>query len=498
MSNSTRTVRILLTAAEAYPALERGFLAAQSEVWASFAVFDLRTRLMSAEGQAVGRTWFDLLVHTLNRGVALHLCVNAFDPILHPAQHQAAVVQLRLLRAALQAARDGAPLHLQFARHPAQVGGLLRLAMWPRSRRALSAMAARLNALPLPARNLSLREMEGLARHFHQSADGRVRARLLALPRLFPVTHHQKLAVIDRRSLYIGGLDLDSRSGLTQPGDPAAHDVQLLIEGPVVAEAQQHLESFLEVIAQQAPGPKVRRLLRTVSRPWRYNLLHFGPQPWVQELRSAHLVLARRATSFLYLESPSFQDRELALALAEAARRSEALHMILILPALSQAMGPGRGLGVRLAEAMQDRALGLLRKAFGPRLFIGSPLWPEAGEGAPLVHVNAKVSVFDDKSAIVSSANLTRRGLRWNTEAGVYLAAHNDVLELRHRVMAHWLPDSSGDAAYDPQTAVAEWRRLAWGHAAQAAPAPGLLLPHDFARAAALGRKRPIPPADLT
>ncbi len=38
--------------------------------------------------------------------------------------------------------------------------------------------------------------------------------------------------------------------------------------------------------------------------------------------------------------------------------------------------------------------------------------------GAPMIYVHAKVSIFDRSAAIVSSANLNGRSLRWDTEAG--------------------------------------------------------------------------------
>lgn len=62
-------VEILVTAAEAYPALERAFLSARREIVAGFRVFDLKTRLRSAEARAIGPTWFELIIHTLRRGV---------------------------------------------------------------------------------------------------------------------------------------------------------------------------------------------------------------------------------------------------------------------------------------------------------------------------------------------------------------------------------------------------------------------------------------------
>lgn len=518
MSSSTWSVRILLTAAEAFPALERAFLGATREVWASFLVFDLQTRLLSPQGLAIGPTWFDLIVHTLNRGVALNICLGDPDGSVRPAMNGRATRQLRWFSAAAAVARSDARLKVQLARHPAEAGTMIRLCLWPRSIKRLWRTAGWLNSLNPAQRATALRDMAGVAQHLRQRPDATLRVRLLSLPRLFPVVHNQKLAVIDRHLLYIGGLDIETRGNETpdptQAGGQIWHDVQLMIEGPVVTEAQQHLETFVGTIDANVPEPKTRRLLRTMSRPQPFNLWHFGPQPLVSELRSAHQVLARRATTLIYLESRCFRGRDLALTLAEAARRRPDLGMILILPAHADdvAFDGNRGFAARLGAALQARALGILRKAFGARLFVGSAAQPHAigpdGTGAghgrngisarPLIHMNARVSVFDDKAAIVSSADLNPSSLLWNTEAGVYLTAQNDVLELRHRVMAHWLPANSRAEAYGATTAVREWTRIAWSNALKRpADRDGYLLPHDFAVAEAFGRTPPIVPPEL-
>jgi two-component sensor histidine kinase len=76
--------QILITASEAFPAFEREVLRARAEIWASFRIFDPSTRLRSPEARAVGETWWDLVVHTLRRGVAIHLTLADFDPVGRP------------------------------------------------------------------------------------------------------------------------------------------------------------------------------------------------------------------------------------------------------------------------------------------------------------------------------------------------------------------------------------------------------------------------------
>ncbi len=519
MPSSKQSVRILLTASEAYPALERAFLGATTEIWASFLVFDLGTRLRSAEALAIGKTWFDLVVHTLNRGVALHVWISDVDPVARAEMHRAATRQVRMFSAAAAVANPGASLQVRRARHPAETGALVRLAIWPYIMKKLFRTAGWLNGLTPERRKAALRDMDGAAKNLRIRADGTVTPRLWSLPRLFPAVHHQKLAVIDRTLLYIGGLDLDERRYDTpthrRAGDQTWHDVQLMIEGPVVAEAQAHLESFQAVIDGKLAPPRTRRLMRTLSRPRLRSLWHFGPDPVVNELRTAHLILSGRAQSFIYMESQYFRDQSLARALARAAQASPGLQMILILPAAPDdvAFDGKRGLDARFGEALQARALRRLRKGFGARLFVGSPGQPRAAmpdgagdpdtrrdrlHGAPLIYVHAKVSVFDDTSAIVSSANLNGRSLLWDTEAGVYLTNRNDVTELRHRVMSHWLPKDAAPDAFEAATAVRAWSRIAWANAAKRpAERMGYLLPHDFAAAEAFGRHLPILPQEF-
>lgn len=285
------------------------------------------------------------------------------------------------------------------------------------------------------------------------------------------------------------------------------------MQGPVVTEAQVHLERFLDVTAGRAEPPRVRRLLRTLSRPRQRSLFHVGPVSLATELRSAQSVLMHRARRLIYIETQHFRDLGLARELAAEATLNSGLGLILILPgAPDEVAVDGKcGFVVRLGEALQARSIRTLRRAFGARLFVGSPGLPRAViadglnpddlgrdrlHGAEQIHVHSKVSIFDDAAAIVSSANLNGRSFRWDTEAGVYLNTVNDVVDLRQRLMAHWLPRDAGPAAFDPGTAVGEWQRIAQSNVTQRPEArQGFLLPYDHAAAEHFGSREPIVPA---
>lgn len=508
------SIDLYITAAEAYPALERAFLSARSEIVASFLVFDPDTRLRSPEGLAVGQRWFDLIVHCLRRGVRINISLSDFDPIARAAMHRGTWRSLRMLLAAAEVAGPDAQLRVTAARHPAQTGWVPRLLISPMIMARIWRTAGWLNRLPADGRTAALRDMPGVAALMRQRDDGRVRPRLWPLPRLFPGTHHQKIAVFDRRRLYIGGLDLNERryddQTHQQPSDQTWHDVQVLLDGPVAADAVRHLEAFHAVTAGDIPPVATGDVLVTLSRRRRGLAWRFGPKPMVQDILDAHLAAIEQAEGLIYLESQYFRDAQLTSALCRAARQKPGLGLILILPGAPEELAfDGRdGLDSQMGEWHQARCLRRLQRAFGTRLFIGGAAQRRRARSrrkdgrdqlaqAPLIYVHAKVSVFDH-AAIISSANLNGRSMRWDTEAGVRLGNPAVVAEVRHRCMAHWLPTGADSRFFAPDLAVAAWRGLALSNAARKPELrQGFVVPYDLRAAEKFGTPVPFLPAEM-
>lgn len=511
-------VGILVTAGEAYPALERAFLAAEREIVAGFRVFDLKTRLRSPEARAIGATWFDLMIHTLRRGVEVRIVLADFDPVARPRLHRATWRTVRMFWAAAELAGPGAKLVVVPSMHSAAAGIWPRLLFWPVVKSRLGRVASWLRRQVESHRMTALREMPGVERML-VAKDAMPRPRLFQVPPLYPATHHQKLAVFDGRRLYIGGLDLDERFYDTpdhrQPAHETWHDVQLMLDGPVAGDARAHLLGFLDIIlntvppGDPAPDRGGVRFVRTLSRrrgrgAWRF----LSPEPAVAEIEAAHRAAIKGAERLIYIETQYFRDRRLARLLAEEARRKPELRLILILPAAPDdvAFEGSTGLDARLGEFLQAKCLRILRRGFGRRLFVGGAAQPRRTRakgraqlrGAPLVYIHAKVSIFDDAQAIVSSANLNGRSLRWDTEAGVVLTWPEEVVRLRQRLLGHWLPEGAGADFFDPERAV----QACWGLASRNAKLPpdrrrGFLLPYDLKSAEDFGRAFPLLPDEM-
>ncbi|WP_425092154.1 hypothetical protein [Tropicimonas sp. S265A] len=126
----------LFTAEEAFPAFERLWLNAEMRIEGCFRIFDLRTKLRSPEARLIGETWFDLIVHCLDRGVSIDLTISDFDPVVGTEYHRLSWASARQLAAAAELAKHG-NLTYSIALHPARVGSLPRLLLYPKLRQKL-------------------------------------------------------------------------------------------------------------------------------------------------------------------------------------------------------------------------------------------------------------------------------------------------------------------------------------------------------------------------
>lgn len=472
---AVRDLTVLVTAEEAYPEFERAFLSAQTEIWAGFRVFDLMTRLRSPEARELGDRWFDLILATLNRGVAIRLVVSDFDPVAAPDLHRLAWRTHRQIVAVRELAQDGACLQFSVAMHSARTGLLPRMLFFPVVRRKLAELADRWHDMTGAQRDQFIEETPRLREICHEDANGCL-CFPIRLAELYPATHHQKIAVFDRQRVYIGGLDVNERRYDTKhhdrPAERTWHDIQVIATGTVAKAAQAHLETFLDSVAgRSAPSPAAPGFLRTLSRRRVNAPTYISPKPVLREIEERHFDLIRKSRRLIYLETQFLRHKPLARALARQAAEYPELRLIVVLPAAPEdaAFASSRGLHVRFGENQQTRCLARLEAAFGRRrLLIASPVQQRRRESngrdtlkqAPLVYVHSKVSIFDGASAIVSSANLNGRSMRWDTEAGLNLDRPEHVEELQKKVMGHWLPANPGGEFFDPAVAFGHWRCL--------------------------------------
>ncbi len=505
-SDTPDTVKVLLTAQEVYPEMERAFLAAEREISAGYRVFDLATKLRSDEGRAIGVDWFDLIVHVLRRGVKVNFIISDFDAVMAPDLHWHSWKARRAFVAARELAGPEADLTVTNAAHSARVGILPRIVLWPRLLKEIRKTADKLNQMSRDEAESVLECSPGVRLMLRQTKTGEYAARRWPIPTLIPGTHHQKVCVIDRRVAFVGGLDLDERRYDTKRHDRERsetwQDVQLLCTGPIAEDVHTHLEEFLDVVAGVRAPTAEGRLLRTLSRRRKHDWPFLGPKPLVQTIADDHHQLVQRARGLIYLETQFLRDLPLCNRLAHAAHDNSSLSLIVVVPGApeSVAFDGETGSDARFGEFLQAKCVKTLRAAFGERMVICSPVRPKSLDtggrdtlcGSPIIYVHSKVSIFDCDRAIVSSANLNGRSLQWDTEAGVMLSDKDQVSNLRERIFHHWLGKDAGPEFFAADSAVALWAERAQRNA-EVAPDKrrGFLVPYDVRPAEKFGRRLP-------
>ncbi len=270
-------------------------------------------------------------------------------------------------------------------------------------------------------------------------------------------SHHMKMVVLRHRSdpardaAFVGGIDLchSRRDDVAHAGDPQAqqmaavygprppwHDVQAMIQGPAVGDAEtvfrerwedpapltrnpvhrlrdlldgdQHTARPLPPQSADPPscGPHVVQLLRTY--PYRWHGYDFAPRG-ERSIARAHQKVLPRARSLVYIEDQYLWSTEIVAALAVGLRANPGLHLIVVIPRFPDQDGR---LATPLNLVGRADAVSLLRQAGGDRVAVYGL---ENAAGTP-VYVHAKVCLVDDTWAVVGSANVNRRSWTHDSE----------------------------------------------------------------------------------
>ncbi len=532
----------LISASEAYPRLEDAVLAAEREVLLGFRVLDPETRLRSATSSARGlATWADLIADAVARGLVVRILLTDFEPVVANDLHQKTWKSVQGFRARSPEASDGAgSLRLIAALHEGEFGPFARRLFWPlvrlQLRRLLRRAAKKGPDVELVERSPGLRGL------LHQRGD-MVERRTTSTLRLYPATYHQKLAVIDAKTLIIGGLDINERRyddhAHQRPADQTWHDVSLISAGAIASDARQHfvdcwnrevprfnarlttlgaprhdLPELVEAMADETADAQsdldtagTLQLVRTLSRR-SPSFFAFGPRTIVKEIEQAHLAQIAQCQRLLYIETQFFRSSHLAEALAAAGRQKRDLRLILVVPAAPEdvAFEGNGGIDARHGEWLQVQAIDLVAEAFGDRFAAYSLVRDASGEetgernavdGREIVYLHSKIAISDASSAIVSSANLNGRSLRWDTECGAVWTNPTAVEAFQARLWSAHLRDGfDGQAAPAGEAAFQMWKK-----AASEGPSPHtrqpLIAPYPLERARSFAKRVFFVPTNL-
>jgi phosphatidylserine/phosphatidylglycerophosphate/cardiolipin synthase-like enzyme len=268
--------------------------------------------------------------------------------------------------------------------------------------------------------------------------------------------HHEKIAVVDGRVAFVGGIDLTSLAGdrFDRNEHPARdsvgwHDAAVRVEGPLVADVAAHvalrwLEVTGEAVAATSELPAVgatrAQLVRTVPNSV-YDALPHGDY----RILEAYVRALRSAERLVYIENQFLWAPELVSILAAKLRDppSDEFRVVLLLPAR-----PNNGNDDTRGQ------LGVLVDADRHERLLACTLY-QPGR-ARQVYVHAKVAVVDDRWLVVGSANLNAHSLFNDTEACVTTCDEELARETRLRLWREHLEvdeptfDSWQERANDP------------------------------------------------
>ncbi|CUH78694.1 phospholipase D family protein [Tropicibacter naphthalenivorans] len=491
------TLTPLITAEEGFPAMERLVASAREELLLSFRIIDPRTRLRAPELLEMGlETWADLIAWVTRKGVRLRLLIADFDPLFIRDLHRNAWVCASQFADVVQG-----DTQILCAPHGQRAGSVWRLFMRGRIRQAMRELQKQDPTQLTPVERLFLK----------------------AGPVLRPVTLHQKFAIADGKRCVIGGLDINERRFDTKDHDRAPdqtwHDLSVAIEDDdFAASLAGHFAevwnaamacggaSMAERAAQmpasaRAQGRADLRVLRTFSSPCE-GAARLSPQPRITEHETALIKLFQEAERFIYIETQFLRHAPLTDALVAAAARAPDLHLVVILPAAADRVlfDEDYSWDARHAHGLQMRQLDRLQQAFGPRLALLTPVQPHeaapsdpAVDGAGPVYLHSKVTLVDDSAAIIGSANLNGRSMRWDTEASALIRNGDFAANLLDRLGQKWLRLDGADLR-DART----WQTRAEAEATRAPDSrEAFVLPFPMAAGHKFARKMMFLPADM-
>jgi cardiolipin synthase len=231
--------------------------------------------------------------------------------------------------------------------------------------------------------------------------------------------NHRKLMVVDGQIAMTGGMNL----AWPYMGPPSARalwrDIAAIVAGPVVADLEAIFASDWKFATGGAPGPAARlsaaepdRDLDLEAEPSAgatvVQVVASGPDVAGDPLYESLLGLIFAARHRIWIVTPYFvPDEMLARALNLAARRG--VDVRVIVPARSN------HLSADLARASYLRDL----HNEGGRVLLYTP-----------VMLHAKVVVFDDRLAVIGSANMDMRSLFLNYEVALFVWSRPQVQEV--------------------------------------------------------------------
>ena len=274
----------------------------------------------------------------------------------------------------------------------------------------------------------------------------------------------KKIAIIDGKVAFCGGLDLsngrwDTREHasknhdrLDTAGQPYGpfHDMQCVVDGEAAAAITDLIEARWESAACRKPlrpdtdndpwPDGVTPLFENHSIAIARTVPPLGERDGVHEIQQLYIDMINEAEKSIYLENQYFTSQAIAEALVARLQECPDLEVIMMsskepfgfLEAKSMASGRRRFMNCFKDQNLMDRV-----RFVYPRV-------PDGSAAGPDVEVHAKVTIIDDRFFRVGSANLNNRSMGTDGECDLALEASSEadrktISRIRNDLMAEHL-----------------------------------------------------------
>jgi uncharacterized membrane protein YdjX (TVP38/TMEM64 family)/phosphatidylserine/phosphatidylglycerophosphate/cardiolipin synthase-like enzyme len=280
-------------------------------------------------------------------------------------------------------------------------------------------------------------------------------------------SHHQKIAVVDDRVAFAGGIDLtiarwdvpehrkDEEHRKRPNGEPYApvHDVQMAVEGDAArAIGELARERFKSACGERIAPPDVR------SDPWPEVLepdfrdveiaisrthAAYRKRGEVREAEAMYLDMIAAAEHTIYVENQYFTSRAIGEAVARRLADDHPPEILLVTPKEQCGVLEERTLGVLRAKLVEEVGAADAHGRF-------RVLCPVVDGVA--VNVHSKVLIADDRLLKVGSANMSNRSMALDTECDLSIEARTPseaaaIRRVRDRLLAEHLGRSADEVA---------------------------------------------------
>ena len=253
-------------------------------------------------------------------------------------------------------------------------------------------------------------------------------------------SHHHKIAVIDDRLAFCGGIDMtadrwdtrEHRDGDEHRKRPTTrrrygpwHDATMAVDGKVAAALGEHArerwkaaggEPIQPPAASSDPWPgELDPQFRDVDIAIARTRGEYEGEESVREIEALYVDMIRAAKRFVYAENQYFASRIIAKAIAERLQEPDPPEFVIVNPHSADGWLEDKVMSTARAELM-----GFIRKCDRhDRFRIYHPVTGQREN----IYVHSKITVVDDRLLRVGSANFNNRSMGLDSECDLLIDA---------------------------------------------------------------------------